>query len=529
MRHTRRSNFHPTPIVRATAMLVAALGMASTAYAGPGFGDAVDLTKVPFIVQSYFANSPAGARQWDPLTGAPAGYDPANAAAYKSAVDALFPAGYPGTGKALRKFVDPLPVPGKMQKLADGVTDKTIPVAVKSKWVNPKGVVTNDDYYEIAVVEYAEKFHSDLKKATTLRGYVQIDHLATHGLGALPGSKQVPLTYPDGSPIMVNKTDASGKLLKDAGGQFIKVQALAVEKPFYLGPVIAATSTTYSVNGAPTRLKFLNLLPVGRAETVATTYKEFDRVSGTWTDVPVQGVTKRNGDLFLPVDPSVAGAGYGPDGVHTYPQNRALIHLHGGDNPWISDGTPHQWITPAGEQDPAVIGSVAADTTMDPTLVEHYTRGVGALNVPDMNDPGPGAMTYYFPNGQSARLEWYHDHSVGLTRLNVYAGMASAYVLTDDKEQELIAQGVLPAPTPPSRWCCRTRPSCRTTSRCRTRAGAPPAGARPATCGTRTCTKPCRTPTRTPTSTPSAAGTGARGSGRCSRRCTTCPPAPSAT
>ena len=74
------------------------------------------------------------------------------------------------------------------------------------------------------------------------------------------------------------------------------------------------------------------------------------------------------------------------------------------------------------------------------------TGGVGAVNVPDMNDPGPGAMTYYFPNGQSARMEWYHDHSVGLTRLNVYAGMASAYLLTDDKEQELITTGALPGP-----------------------------------------------------------------------------------
>jgi len=32
-----------------------------------------------------------------------------------------------------------------------------------------------------------------------------------------------------------------------------------------------------------------------------------------------------------------------------FPQNRATLHLHGGVTPWISDGTPHQWITPAGE------------------------------------------------------------------------------------------------------------------------------------------------------------------------------------
>ena len=34
---------------------------------------------------------------------------------------------------------------------------------------------------------------------------------------------------------------------------------------------------------------------------------------------------------------------------HCYTENRATLHLHGGITPWISDGTPHQWITPAGE------------------------------------------------------------------------------------------------------------------------------------------------------------------------------------
>ncbi len=43
-----------------------------------------------------------------------------------------------------------------------------------------------------------------------------------------------------------------------------------------------------------------------------------------------------------------------------------------------------------------------------------------------MNVPGfpalPGTGTYYYPNEQSARLVWYHDHAIGITRLNAYAG-----------------------------------------------------------------------------------------------------------
>ena len=52
------------------------------------------------------------------------------------------------------------------------------------------------------------------------------------------------------------------------------------------------------------------------------------------------------GNLFIPTDTTVMGAGMGPDGPDTYTENRAVIHLHGGFTPWISDGTPHQWITP---------------------------------------------------------------------------------------------------------------------------------------------------------------------------------------
>ena len=176
-----------------------------------------------------------------------------------------------------------------------------------------------------------------------------------------------------------------------------------VSHPSYLGPIILAQANR------PVRVKFTNALPTGAG-----------------------------GDLFLPVDTTVMGAGMGPNGgSEMYTQNRAVIHLHGGATPWISDGTPHQWITPAGE------------TTS-------YPKGVSVTNVPDMwfdasghpvpagtpgatNDPGPGSTTYFYTNQQSARLMFYHDHSFGMTRLNVYAGEAAGYLLSDPVEQELIS------------------------------------------------------------------------------------------
>jgi FtsP/CotA-like multicopper oxidase with cupredoxin domain/PKD repeat protein len=161
-----------------------------------------------------------------------------------------------------------------------------------------------------------------------------------------------------------------------------------ISKFHNLGPMIIA------LNGTPVRVKFTNKLPTGAG-----------------------------GRLFLPVDTTVMGAGMGPLGMNTtpayYTENRATLHLHGGNTPWISDGTPYQWITPAGE-------STA------------YPEGVSVYNVPDMPDPGDGSQTFFYTNQQSARLMFYHDHSHGLTRLNVYAGGAGGYLVTDPVEKDMI-------------------------------------------------------------------------------------------
>jgi spore coat protein A, manganese oxidase len=121
---------------------------------------------------------------------------------------------------------------------------------------------------------------------------------------------------------------------------------------------------------------------------------------------------------ILPVDPTLMA---GPNGqmVGDLPTNRIAVHLHGGLTPWFSDGTPFQWFTPEGMHGPSF------------------------MNVPGF--PGlPGTGVYYYPNDQSARLVWYHDHAIGITRLNAYAGLASGYIITDDFEAGLVTQGLLP-------------------------------------------------------------------------------------
>jgi FtsP/CotA-like multicopper oxidase with cupredoxin domain len=406
----KSTRFIRTPIAAATSVLAVLLGTGLTAQAGVGFGESQDFSGNPVSnIRSHFAHSPRGDRD----SQNPVSADEANRlfnAGKLTGTSAL------DTGRALRKFIDPLPLPGRPQTMADGSV-RYLPVAAPAKWVNPQtGQLTGDDYFEVAVIEYKQKLHSDLKNPTTIRGYVQLS------TAAVPG-KQVPLFYPDGTtPILVQATDARGFLVFNADGSRQMVQARAVDDPHFLGPVIQARQ------GVPTRLKFINLLPAGRAELG----------SPDADGKPV--VTARNGDIFLPMDKSIAGAGLGPDGFTEYTQNRANIHLHGGDTPWISDGTPHQWIAP-GEESNAANAKALAAQGIDAEFLPSFLRGPSAINVPDMPDPGPGAMTYYFPNGQSGRMLWYHDHSIGMTRLNVYAGMASAYLLGDAVQDALISGG----------------------------------------------------------------------------------------
>ncbi len=293
----------------------------------------------------------------------------------------------------LRKFVDTL---AGMGAAGENNLGQYIPVGKPDTTTYPES-----DYYEIAVVQYRERMHSDLPAAgTLLRGYVQVS------TSVVPG-KRVPLCNASKSP------GAPCTPAVDANG----AQVYGVDKPHYLGPTILAEKDR------PVRVKFMNLLPTGVA-----------------------------GDLFLPVDTTVMGSGQGPNMTPTeanrwgmgenpqnpdcgrtpkpdtcYTENRTVAHLHGGATPWISDGTPHQWITPAGEK-------------------TAYPEGVSLKNVPDMPDPGPGAVTFYYTNQQSSRLMFYHDHAWGTTRLNVYAGLAAPYIISDDMEKALIANATIPGP-----------------------------------------------------------------------------------
>src|SRR4051812_16695732 len=130
-------------------------------------------------------------------------------------------------------------------------------------------------------------------------------------------------------------------------------------------------------------------------------------------DSPIQLTFNNNlpSNHIIPVDTSIDGA--------ELAQNRVSTHLHGGLVPWTSDGGPHAWFAPDGTHGPSY-----KDVGISPAQLAN------------------NQAEYYYPLNQSARLMWYHDHAMGTTRINAYAGIASALVLRDIPEANLRNNGL---------------------------------------------------------------------------------------
>jgi spore coat protein A, manganese oxidase len=100
---------------------------------------------------------------------------------------------------------------------------------------------------------------------------------------------------------------------------------------------------------------------------------------------------------LLPVDRTLHGAH--PD----QPSVRTVVHLHGGRVRPENDGYPEAWFT-------------------------KNFKNIGSKFLHEI---------YYYPNCQRPATLWYHDHAIGITRLNVYAGLAGFYIIRDEEEERL--------------------------------------------------------------------------------------------
>ena len=96
----------------------------------------------------------------------------------------------------------------------------------------------------------------------------------------------------------------------------------------------------------------------------------------------------------LEVDSCLHGP-HGYDDKQSHPRPRAVVHLHGGHVPPEVDGYPEATLLPG------------------------------------------QAVSYAYPNLQNSSTLWYHDHALGITRLNVYMGLAGMYLIRDSLEAKL--------------------------------------------------------------------------------------------
>ncbi|MBI5101527.1 MAG: multicopper oxidase domain-containing protein [Nitrospirae bacterium] len=104
-----------------------------------------------------------------------------------------------------------------------------------------------------------------------------------------------------------------------------------------------------------------------------------------------------------------------------------VTHVHGSHVPSVSDGNPRSWYLPAANNIPR----------------GYFTQGTYFNTVESAET---GSSWFEYPNTQRAATLWYHDHAMGLTRLNVYAGLAGFWLIRDAYEDSLNLPG--PAPRP---------------------------------------------------------------------------------
>jgi spore coat protein A, manganese oxidase len=103
----------------------------------------------------------------------------------------------------------------------------------------------------------------------------------------------------------------------------------------------------------------------------------------------VEWVNALPGAHVFPIDHKLHGA------ERNRPEVRTVVHVHGAKTPPDSDGYPESW----------------------------YPSGKSALA--------------WYPNRQDAAMLWYHDHAMGINRLNIYAGLAGLFIVRDEVEAAL--------------------------------------------------------------------------------------------
>ena len=228
---------------------------------------------------------------------------------------------------------------------------------------------------------------------------------------------------------------------KTNGGQvdYYEIAVRQFQQQILPAPMASTTVWSYGSLNHPSTFNY-------PAFTIEAKYKRPVRVK--W----INDLKDANGNFLphiLPVDPTLhwanpPGGASGRDmrpsfastpGPYTGPVP-IVTHLHGGHSAQESDGYAEAWYLPEANNLPE--GFAKEGTWYEFFGNEFQTK----FGVPWQ----PGTATFQYQNDQRAGTFWYHDHTLGMTRLNVYAGPAGFYLLRRGPGD--LPDPVLPGPAP---------------------------------------------------------------------------------
>ncbi|MCL7452002.1 MAG: multicopper oxidase [Anaerolineae bacterium] len=197
---------------------------------------------------------------------------------------------------------------------------------------------------------------------------------------------------------------------------------------------LPTTVWTYTAVGHPETLNY-------PAFTIEAQYNRPVRVK--W----INGLVDGSGNYLphiLPVDQTLHWANPpGPPDSEAAVQDPYLgpvpivTHLHGAHVHDESDGYTEAWYLPAANNIPDWVNF------SEGSLYDQFKAKFAARWGVDWE---PGTATFQYPNDQRATTLWYHDHTLGMTRNNVYAGPAGFYLLRGGDDD--LPPGTLPGPAP---------------------------------------------------------------------------------
>jgi spore coat protein A len=241
-------------------------------------------------------------------------------------------------------------------------------------------------------------------------------------------------------PIFVplNVTDSTGKLIRqeytikisqftqqilpvtDANGKSTGFPATTVwgyegeAKNLITGENLGIVKSTpgcsfEALNGVPTQVKWVNNLVDSQGKPLPHLFA---------IDPTIHWANPKN--LQMPTEP-VTAPSFPPGYTEAQSPVPIVTHLHGGEIAPVSDGNPEAWWTPDGLHGPAYGSAVPTDSN---------------------------AAVFVYPNTQPPTTLWFHDHALGVTNLNVMAGLAGFYLIRNSSDEiaKLLPSGEFEVP-----------------------------------------------------------------------------------